>query len=228
MQRLHPVSGLASIRAGRRDPGSQAGKLMLQRRRAGLGEVVPDQTQVQVPALRTPVGPLDPRRDDIRVARPDDPLGRQPVQAGAHGPLRQAGVPDERGHRRECAAPVRPGVVGQAHKDELAGAGRLPTSIIGNRGQVERPRHRLDTHRPPPAIQPTGQPGGPYAVNRRRVRFWERNGSGQLPSSALRRGRQSRADVADLRRHAQTGPSYSCVPCSGRSAHWTGHIAACC
>jgi hypothetical protein len=43
--------------------------MMLQRREVGFGEVVADQAQVQVPALRAAVGPLEPRCDDVRVTR---------------------------------------------------------------------------------------------------------------------------------------------------------------
>jgi hypothetical protein len=56
---------------------------MLKHREGGVVEVVADQGQVQVPALRAAVGSLDPGRDDVRVARWNDALGRQPVQAGA-------------------------------------------------------------------------------------------------------------------------------------------------
>jgi hypothetical protein len=38
--------------------------MMLQRREVGFGEVVADQAQVQVPALRAAVGALDPGRHD--------------------------------------------------------------------------------------------------------------------------------------------------------------------
>ena len=45
---------------------------------AGLIEVVAGQGEVQVPALGAPVGALDPRRDEVRVARPDDAPGFEP------------------------------------------------------------------------------------------------------------------------------------------------------
>lgn len=77
---------------------------------AGLMEVVAGQGEVQVPALGAPVGALDPRREKVRVARPDDAPGLQPVQTGAHRALGQAGVAHQRGHRRERPAPVRPGM----------------------------------------------------------------------------------------------------------------------
>jgi hypothetical protein len=81
--------------------------------------------KVQVPSLRAAGGPFDPGRHDARVAWCDDALGLQPVQAGAHGPLRQPGLADQRGHRGERAGTVRPGVVGQAEEHELARGGRL-------------------------------------------------------------------------------------------------------
>jgi len=55
-------------------------------------QVLADQAQVQAPILRAAVRSLHPGRDDVRVARRDDASGLQPVQAGAHGALRQAGV----------------------------------------------------------------------------------------------------------------------------------------
>jgi hypothetical protein len=73
---------------------AQVRELMPQRRNVGLGQVVADQAEVQVPALRTPVGAHDPRRDNVRTAGPDDPPSLQPIQARAHCPLRQAGVAD--------------------------------------------------------------------------------------------------------------------------------------
>lgn len=57
VRQLHPVSRAANIQVGgRRDPGSQARELAPQRGNIGLGEVIPDQAQIQVPALRAPVG----------------------------------------------------------------------------------------------------------------------------------------------------------------------------
>ncbi|MGP0027274.1 MAG: hypothetical protein ACLPKE_28535, partial [Streptosporangiaceae bacterium] len=76
-------------------------ELTLRRGRTELVGKVVDQAQVQVPAQRAPVGSLDPGRDDVRVARGDDALGLQPVQARAHCPLGQAGIADQRGHGRE-------------------------------------------------------------------------------------------------------------------------------
>jgi hypothetical protein len=65
---LQSVSRAASVRAGDyRDPGGQAGEMMPQRREVGFGEVVADQAQVQVPALRAAVGSLYPGRHDARV-----------------------------------------------------------------------------------------------------------------------------------------------------------------
>jgi len=62
----------------------------------------------QVPALGTPVGAADARRDDARIAGRDDALGLQPVQAGAYCPLGQAGVADQRGDGRERARAIGP------------------------------------------------------------------------------------------------------------------------
>src|SRR5262252_5329525 len=55
-----------------------------------------------------PVGVFDPGRDDSRVARCDDALGGQPVQAGADRPLRQPGVADQRGTDRNTPVPSGP------------------------------------------------------------------------------------------------------------------------
>ena len=93
-----------------------------------LGQLVPDQARVQVPALRPPVGALDPRRDNVPIAGPDDP-SLPPIQARARRPLRQAGVADQRGHRRERARAVPPGMAGQADEHELVRAGRLDAAI---------------------------------------------------------------------------------------------------
>jgi len=131
-------------------------------------QVVADQAQVQVPALRATVGTLDPGRDDARVARRDDARGLQPVQSRAHRPLRQPGVADQRGRRRERPGAVRPGVVGQTDENELARAGRLATTIGRDRSQVERPGDRLDAHRAPPGRcatpPPVRQPAGSVSV----------------------------------------------------------------
>jgi integrase len=84
VRRLHPVSRVAGIRAGgRRDPGAQARELMPQRRNVGLGQVVADQAEVQVPALGRQSTRL------IRAATTSGPQGRtipqpQPIQARAH------------------------------------------------------------------------------------------------------------------------------------------------
>ena len=78
----------------------------------------------------------------------DDARGFQPVQASAYRPLRQAGVADQGGHRRECAGAVaRRGWLG--HEHDLARARRLAAAIGGDRGEVERQRDRLDAHRAP-------------------------------------------------------------------------------
>jgi len=69
---------------------------------------------------------LNPGRDKVGIARCDDALAFQPLQAGAYRPLRQPGVADQRGHRQERARAVRAGVIRQADEHKFAGAGRLP------------------------------------------------------------------------------------------------------
>jgi hypothetical protein len=145
---LHPARPAVSARLRScGDPDDQPWETDVQGRRGRRRQIIADQAQVQVPALRAAVGPLDPGRDDARVARRDDPPGRQPIQAGAYRPHRQAGVADQRGHRRERARAVRPGMIGQANEHELAHAGRLPATIRWDRRQVQRPRDRFDAHR---------------------------------------------------------------------------------
>ena len=79
---LH-LAGLAIIAwlRGRGEPDSQARELMLQHSNGCFVQVAADQGQVQIPTLRPPVSSLDPGRDDARIARRDDSLGREPVQA---------------------------------------------------------------------------------------------------------------------------------------------------
>jgi hypothetical protein len=159
---LHPVSLAVSARLPScGEPDAQPWALALKYGDGGVVQVVPGQAQVQVPALRAAIGPLDPGRDDARIARCDDARGRQPVQAGAHRPLRQPGVADQRGHRRERAGAVRPGVADQADKDELARAGRLPASVGRDRSQVQRPGDRLDARGAPLLTRATAQGAWP-------------------------------------------------------------------
>jgi hypothetical protein len=99
---------------------AQTWELMFKDGDGGDVQVFADQAQVQVPAPRAAIGPLDPGRDDTRVAPRDDAPSRQPVQAGTYRPLRHPGIADQRGHRRDRARAVRPGVVGQADKHDLA------------------------------------------------------------------------------------------------------------
>ena len=144
---MHPDGQVVRTGSCRdREPGGKSRELVFQRGEVGLGQVAADQAQVQIPALRAAVGALDPRGDDVRVAGMDDALGCQPVQASTHGALGQAGVADQGGCRGERAGAVRPGVVGQADEHELARAGRLAAAVRRDRGQVERPRDRLDSH----------------------------------------------------------------------------------
>jgi hypothetical protein len=79
VQPLHPVTAQVApvslaVSAGLRapsEPDGQAWELVLKYGNGGVVEVVADQAQVQVPALRAAVGSLDPGRDDARVARRD-------------------------------------------------------------------------------------------------------------------------------------------------------------
>jgi hypothetical protein len=67
---LHPVTLTVSARlCSRGEPYAQACELMAQDGDGGGIQVVADQAQVQVPALRAAIGSLDPGRDDVRVAR---------------------------------------------------------------------------------------------------------------------------------------------------------------
>jgi hypothetical protein len=95
-------------------------KVPFQRSHPGASEVAADQAQVQVPALRPPLSAFDLRGDDLGIARGDDPRSLQPVQAGAHGALGQAGVADQGGHRRERGRAIRPSMVGQADEHEFS------------------------------------------------------------------------------------------------------------
>jgi hypothetical protein len=67
---LHPVSLAVSAQLGSRgEPAAQPRDLTVKDGDGGVVQVVADQAQVQVPALRAAVGPLDPGRNDARVAR---------------------------------------------------------------------------------------------------------------------------------------------------------------
>lgn len=67
VRRLHAVRLI-----GRAGPWSRAWRqgreLAFQLRGVGLSKVITDHAMIQVRALRPPVGALDPRRDDVRVA----------------------------------------------------------------------------------------------------------------------------------------------------------------
>jgi hypothetical protein len=63
--------------------------------------------------------------NECRVARSDKATVFKPVQAGAHGPLGQAGVTDQGAHRGERPGPIRPSMVGEADEHEPAPR-RLP------------------------------------------------------------------------------------------------------
>ena len=62
----------------------------------------PSFTMREGTALRALVGALDLRGDDGWVTGPDDPVGLQPDQDGAHRPLGQIGVADQGPDAREC------------------------------------------------------------------------------------------------------------------------------
>ncbi len=161
---LARLAVIGQPRGGR--PGSPARQPALQYGRAGFVQVLAHQAQAQVPALRPPVRSLDPRRHDVRVARRDDGRGLQPVQARAHRALRQPGVPNQGGRRRERARAIRPRVVRQAGQHELARARRLAAAIGRDRSKVQRPRDRLDAHRAPPrGARPGRQAAHPGLVS---------------------------------------------------------------
>ena len=87
------------------------------------------------------------RSRQVRTVRSDSPVYRTSVATDGNAPV-----------------PSRPGMVGQADEHELARAGRLAATIGGDRGQIQRPRDRLDAHRAPPGgcaapsavLQPVG------------------------------------------------------------------------
>jgi hypothetical protein len=66
---LHPVRPAVSarLRSGSA-PDAQPRELMLRYSDGGVVQVLADQAQVQIPALRAAVGSLDPGSDDVRVA----------------------------------------------------------------------------------------------------------------------------------------------------------------
>jgi hypothetical protein len=53
----------------RGESAAQAWELVLQDGDGGAVQVVADQAEVQIPALGAAVGALDPRHDNVRVAR---------------------------------------------------------------------------------------------------------------------------------------------------------------
>ncbi len=131
-------------RAGRR--------LAVRSGHAGIVEIAADQAQVQIPALGAPVGALDPRGDDVRVARRDDAHGLQPVQAGALG---QAGCSrlawSPRGRPR-CRPARRswPGRRARTCTRWTAGHCNRPGRVRGS-APTRSPRRSPVTPRPPPA-----------------------------------------------------------------------------
>src|SRR5205823_32499 len=70
VRRVHPVSLAVSAQLGSRgEPDGQAWELMFKYRDGGVVQVVADQAKVQIPALRSAVGSLDPGRNDLGIAR---------------------------------------------------------------------------------------------------------------------------------------------------------------
>jgi hypothetical protein len=65
-------------------------------------------------------------------------------------------------------------------------------------------------------VPPLVAPGGTSHRGCEGVRLWERNGSGGLPSGAVKRGLPGRTWVADLPIRPRAGSSYPRAPCSGR------------
>ena len=130
------------------DAVAEPGELPFEHRDVVAGQVVADQVHGQVPALRPLAGPPDPGGDDRRVTRPDHTVGLEPVQRGPHGALGQVGVADQGAHARECSGTVRAGMIGQPDQHGLARAVPLTATVAGDRGKVQRPRDRLNTHPP--------------------------------------------------------------------------------
>jgi hypothetical protein len=73
---LHPVAhGVRTRLPSAVEPGAQAREPVLQHADVGCPQVAADHGKVKVPALGPPVGPLDPRRDNVRIAGLNDALG---------------------------------------------------------------------------------------------------------------------------------------------------------
>ena len=110
-----------------------------------LGQLVPDQARVQVPALRTPAGALDPRHDNVPIAGPDDP--QPPANPGTCAPSAPTG---------RCSGPAWPSTGTRPCRPARRGwPGRRARTCTcwtaGRRdrpgpGQVRRPGDRLDAH----------------------------------------------------------------------------------
>jgi hypothetical protein len=86
------------------------------------------------------------------------------------------------------------------HLLEFVWPTRTVVTVPAMRSELAEPASHRSSRRSGPI--PLAAVGG---VGRRGwlgVRYWERNGSGQFLSGALRRGRQRQAGVADLRRRA--------------------------
>jgi hypothetical protein len=147
----NPVTSPGVLGAGTR---GQAGELPGEGLDLVAVEVVTDQVDGQVPALRPMVRPLDLRRDHRRVTRPDDARGFQPVQRGAHRALGQLGVAHQLADTGERLAAVRARVAGQPDQHRLTRRVAFPAAITRDRRQIQRPRQCLHAHRNslPPAF----------------------------------------------------------------------------
>jgi hypothetical protein len=98
--------------------------------------------------IRRPSSPsIDLRGDDRRITGPDDALCLQPVQGGAHGPLGQVRVADQRPDAGERLLAVRRRMVGEPDQHRLAGRVPLSAAIARHRREIKSPRNRLDAHR---------------------------------------------------------------------------------
>jgi hypothetical protein len=142
------VGGIGAVPAGanggRRGTGAPASRCRPQQGHR-------DHPRVQVPALWPPVGALDPGRDDVRVARRDDALGPQPVQAGAHRPLRQPGCsrPAWPPTGTRLLRPARCGLARPASTNLHALDGWPPRSAgTGARLRAQEITSTLTSHRP--------------------------------------------------------------------------------
>src|SRR5262249_38969828 len=106
-----------------------------------------------VPALRPPVGALDPHRHNARLAGPDDApassRSRHVRTVRSDSPVYRTSVATD----GNAAVSSGPAWVARPASTKLARGGRLPAAVGRDRGQVEPPRDRLDAHRTPPGCR---------------------------------------------------------------------------